>query len=892
MNFKCKKLKLMVFMFVLIFGLGLSGQIFVQQRTVQGTLLAKCPASQNQLKIESKEYTNSIGMKFVRIEPGAFQMGFEGMALPESMLTKHGHFPNGDFDEHPRHKVTITKPFYMAVFQVTNKQYELFDPEHEKLRGMGGVSKQDNEAVVSVSWYEARAFAQWLSDKEGLPYRLPSEAEWEYACRAGSYTPFSTGVEVDQGQTDSDLTVGASLPNPWGLYDMHGNVEEWCMDWYGPYSSKDQKDPVGRETGDFKVTRGGSHSTEPYYLRSANRLGTMPEDKQWMIGFRLVIGQMPDGKALPKVESQRYQKNVRKKYVPTVKESNPDKPYFEGPRVFIKIPENSKGPLFDEHNHFVAVTDTPNGDLIAAWFTCEEEMGRELAVAASRFDAKKQIWQKASPFWDCPDRNDHGHAFFLDDDGTIFHFNGLALKYRNLAVIMRTSKDNAATWSKARIILPDHNQHGMVIESVFRAQNGHLVVPYDGRGGSILRMSADNGLSWYDPGGNIRGTHAGVAQVDDGSLIAFGRHGAIDGKMPISTSHDFGKTWTYKPSLFQPIHSGRRVALLKLQQGPLLLASFCQDMPVKDVNGETRLVTGLFAATSLDNGKSWPYVRLVSDDGPGRIIETLSGDLITLSAYNAEPVGYLTITQDKQGIVHLLSSRNHYSFNLKWLTTLPPKAPPLPPAPKSKQLRQKENLQYVYTPKVIPSEHNWNWRFNGQGFEPEQIINLTDDKIMEIETAEGQQFSFLTEKFPGFKEFDPEKGFTAEISAQIIKSPENDRGLDIELYDGAGSRYAITIKQNSIYRYKKSPMLGSGFLPFDKYESVAEKLDNTDKFHTFRLAVRTDRTVQLYRDGQLIGTFQFEYRTPRHAYLYLGAGPSTQAKVKYFSYDLNGAFQP
>ncbi|MHC4680594.1 MAG: formylglycine-generating enzyme family protein [Planctomycetota bacterium] len=123
-------------------------------------------------------FTNSIGMRFVRIEPGSFRMGQE---------------EGGHWDERPVHRVRITGPFLMGATEVTNAQYEQFDPAHRELRGKLGFSKRDDEAVVFVSWHEATRFCEWLSKKEGKPCRLPTEAEWEYACRAGTTTAYHTG---------------------------------------------------------------------------------------------------------------------------------------------------------------------------------------------------------------------------------------------------------------------------------------------------------------------------------------------------------------------------------------------------------------------------------------------------------------------------------------------------------------------------------------------------------------------------------------------------------------------------------------------------------------------------------------------------------------------------
>jgi formylglycine-generating enzyme required for sulfatase activity len=203
----------------------------------------------------AKEYTNSIGMKLMRIDGGTFEMGQLKTPLPSEILPmfrgrgKVDCLTEGDYDEKPVHAVKITKPFYMGVFEVTNFQYELFDPEHKRLRGKdNGLSSEDDEAAINVNWYDAQAFCRWLSHKEGLPYRLPTEAEWEYACRAGTTSNYYAGDTLPEQfskQARASLQVGQTPPNGRGLYDMHGNVEEWCQDWYGPYPLKPQTDPVG-----------------------------------------------------------------------------------------------------------------------------------------------------------------------------------------------------------------------------------------------------------------------------------------------------------------------------------------------------------------------------------------------------------------------------------------------------------------------------------------------------------------------------------------------------------------------------------------------------------------------------------------------------------------------
>ncbi len=430
-------------------------------------------------------YTNSIGMELVRIEPGQFRMGFEGPDLPVELTEPGGTDPQGDYDEHPAHIVEITRPFYMSIYEVTNYQYELFDPSHKKYRG---ASKQDNSAVVNVNWYESQAFCQWLNDREELTtvgtrkgawgpmvYRLPTEAEWEYACRAGTTTPFSTGDGFGPGFSEGavqDLVVGRSPANAWGLYDMHGNVEEWCYDWYGPYPAGKQTNPVGPADGDFRVTRGGSDSTAAYYLRSANRMGTLPEDKHSLIGFRVVLAAMPPTEPWAPASPQRYQLDVSQKK-PKIFRFRPDpkKPYFYGARKFMVMPASNRGPLYARHNHFISVVECPNGDLLAIWHTCIGESGRELNVAASRLRYGTDLWEPASLFWDAPDRNDHGHAMWYDGRDTIYHFQGLATQVRDVALVVRTSTDNGVTWSKPRIIA-DHGPSRMPVESVFSTKQG------------------------------------------------------------------------------------------------------------------------------------------------------------------------------------------------------------------------------------------------------------------------------------------------------------------------------------------------------------------------------------------------------------------------------------
>ncbi|MFH1717794.1 MAG: SUMF1/EgtB/PvdO family nonheme iron enzyme [Planctomycetota bacterium] len=662
---------------------------------VAGLLSPWAPAGSRQAETPDT-FVNSTGMKLVRIQAGSFLMG-QG--------------EGGDWDERPVRRVKITRPFHMSETEVTNAQYEQFAPAHRQLRGKLDFSKEDDEAVVFVSWHEAVEFCKWLSKKEGKPYRLPTEAEWEYACRAGTTTAYHTGDSLPgefrknaqitwfpdparrrKGAEPVPLTVGRTKANSWGLYDMHGNVEEWCQDWYGPYEQGEQTDPVGRTDGDFKVTRGGSHGTELTFLRSANRLGTLPQDKSWLIGFRVVMGETPKTEPLPIPEPPLNMQDLAQVTRPGWADGpDPNEPYFKGPREYVKIPAGSDGPMYSEHNHDPALVDCPNGDLLAIWYSCRDEPGRELGILASRLRYGSESWEPASTFWDAPDRNDHAPALWFDGQGTIYHFNGLsaAATWGNLATVMRISTDNGATWSKGRLINPEHGLRHMPVESVFRTREGFLVLPCDavtgGNGGTAVHISRDGGKTWVDhgegrpepsfasgtTGGWVAGIHGGVTQLKDGTLMGFGRGNNIDGRMPMSLSKDMGWSWTYSASEFPGLGSGQRLILRRLQEGPILLVSFTDrkaGMAVQDADGKRIQAFGMFAALSFDEGKTWPVKRLITDGGPKRELDGggNTGKFI-MDRTHAEPKGYLASTQTPDGLVHLISSKQHYVFNLAWI---------------------------------------------------------------------------------------------------------------------------------------------------------------------------------------------------------------------------------
>jgi formylglycine-generating enzyme required for sulfatase activity len=276
---------------------------------------------------EPKQFENVIGMKLAKIPGGKFQMG-----------SPRDEEERSD-DEGPQHEVEISE-FYLGVYEVTVGQFRAFvkaaDSQTEAEKGdgafglVGGVRKKEksiiwktpgfvrgeDSPVTCVSWKDARAFCDWLNkqaDKKrpgGWMYRLPREAEWEYACRgwASSYQVFHLGSSLSSVQANFDgnypyggagkgeylkrtAKVGSYKANAFGLYDMHGNVWEWCADWCGDryYSSSPKRDPVGPFKGSNRVIRGGSWRSDGGYCRSAYRGGSTPENRDSSSGFRVAL---------------------------------------------------------------------------------------------------------------------------------------------------------------------------------------------------------------------------------------------------------------------------------------------------------------------------------------------------------------------------------------------------------------------------------------------------------------------------------------------------------------------------------------------------------------------------------------------------------------------------
>jgi len=229
-------------------------------------------AKAEEAKLEKRRGT----IEFVNIPAGTFTMG--------SPISEEYRQEN-----EVQHTVSLDA-FKMSRHAITFAQYDAYCDEKGLKKPSDNGWGRGNRPVINVIWHEANAFAEWMG------CRLPTEAEWEYACRAGTTTPFNTGYNLTTSQAnfcgdnyrEKTMPVGSFAPNAWGLYDMHGNVWECCNDWDADYSASAQTNPKGPSTGSYRVYRGGSWFSNANRCRSANRDSYTPDTRSYSVGFRLV----------------------------------------------------------------------------------------------------------------------------------------------------------------------------------------------------------------------------------------------------------------------------------------------------------------------------------------------------------------------------------------------------------------------------------------------------------------------------------------------------------------------------------------------------------------------------------------------------------------------------
>ena len=605
---------------------------------------------------------NSIGIALVHVPAGAFEMGVDSTPLPKALITGASGVvydrtsDAGDYDETPVHKVTITQPYWMSVTEVTIEQFRQFRPSY--------VGNPHYSPYASgVSWFDARDFCEWLSKKEGKTYRLPTEAEWEYAARAGTHTLFSSGSEPPPPEE----------PNAWGLKNMHTGVAEWVLDWHGLYPNAPQTEPVGPAYGIAKVVRGGGldyrqsksdggkllPAEMPYYARSANRAGIAPDfaSANGSIGFRIVQSNLPKTTPLP-YQRPFFQQAV-KQDTPDLKIGpNPDKPYYHTRELFPDLKDRDMrtvgwkigfAPGLGTAYHNSAVQVCNNGDIIAAYYnTPKYEDDPDQTIMTMRLRYGAEDWDMPEPWPDFPDADDAAPVFW-NEHGKMWFFFGSPRLLGGPPFQFMTSTDNGANWSAVEF----PRLEGQVgpftpqpINSVVRDKNGAIYLPVDGAGNTaVLFASKDDGKTWYDTGGRTAGRHTTLVIGQDGALIGFGgKNSNIDGFMPKVVSRDGGKTYAKSKTPFQPLGSGQRPSLIRLASGRLF---FVADLFDKKKLGEKG--AGAFVALSDDDGETWKTRRLP----------------------NIVTVGYTTATQAPNGIIHIVTSKNvppvHIEMNETWI---------------------------------------------------------------------------------------------------------------------------------------------------------------------------------------------------------------------------------
>ena len=219
----------------------------------------------------------------------------DGSLAAEMISVPGGTFIRVDDTGEPVSEVELSD-YTLGRYVVTFEQYDRFAKATErKLPGACGWGR-GSRPIMKISWHDATAYTQWLSDSTGENFRLPTEAQWEYACRAGTMTDYSFGQNITEGQVNFNkienktMPVGSYRPNQLGIYEMHGNVWEWCSDWYGKYPLGKVSDPKGPDNGEMRVLRGGSWFVNAWYTRSQSRACDQPEERDHSRGFRLAGG--------------------------------------------------------------------------------------------------------------------------------------------------------------------------------------------------------------------------------------------------------------------------------------------------------------------------------------------------------------------------------------------------------------------------------------------------------------------------------------------------------------------------------------------------------------------------------------------------------------------------
>ncbi len=611
----------------------------------------------------------------VKIPAGSFVMGADAQVLPAAITNGFGVMStrpeHGDFDEVPAHPVKISKAFLMGVREVTPQEFQQFDPTYVPGEATPGYA-------AGVSWNQAVAYCAWLTKKTGKPWRLPTEAEWEYVARAGGKGIFGASNEMPK--------VGTA--NAFGVMNMGVGRPEWVADWYAPYEPGEQVDPVGAAGGYTKVVRGGGldyrktggkgkdgverpdlnvPATAPYFARAANRASMAPAfaSKSGNIGFRVVQAEALTTKPTPAkkffFETAVKQMGLLGDVAETA--PNPAKPWYHTREMFQNLQGKSMPgvgwklglePGLGINYHNSAIQQMPNGDFLAAFYnTPSNEDDPDQTVMTLRRRAGSEEWDFAEPYPDFADAACAAPVIWNDKThpGKIWMFWGFPRLIGAGPFAYATSNDNGATWSQ--VMFPNFpNPVGRYvsqpINSIVRGKDGTIYIPTDSTGKdsdgngsiSVVWATKDEGKTWYDTGGRTAGRHTTIVFAKNGDLLGFGgKNSAIDGRMPLATSHDDGKTWVKSKTPFDELLSGERPSVIRLASGRLFFVADSKPTAKKHVPTD-----GAYVALSDDDGKTWTIKPLPKD---------------------VQTVGYVTATQAANGLIHIATTKNKPNFEIE-----------------------------------------------------------------------------------------------------------------------------------------------------------------------------------------------------------------------------------
>ncbi|GGA54153.1 hypothetical protein GCM10011507_01720 [Edaphobacter acidisoli] len=621
----------------------------------------------------------------IRVKAGSFVMGADTETLPNSVTDGMGVMSqrpaHGDFDEVPRHKVTISHDFSVGVSEVTEAEFREFDPSYRtglsaasRKPGMEPKGRSGGNPVVAVfnsyaagiSWDQAMAYCAWLTKKTGKPYRLPTEAEWEYVARAG-HSGYMPPLAIDK-------------PNAFGVENMGVGRPEWVLDWYGPYEAGAQVDPIGPTNGYTKVVRGGGldfrhakpgeivPAESPYFLRAANRASMAPTYAavDGNVGFRVVQAPMPTTKPTP--EHRLFFETAVKQTVDRITEGpDPAKPWYHVHELFPELdgksmPQNgwklglARGLGINYHNS--AIQQLPNGDMLAAYYNSpNEEDDPDQTVLVMRRRAGSEDWDMPEPWPYFADAANAAPVIWSDpgyksQQAKVWFFWGFPRLIGAPPFAYMTSSDNGAAWSQVsfpRFTSKIGRYVSQPINSIVRTKDGTVLMPTDSTGrdgdgnGSISAVwgTHDGGKTWYDTGGRTAGRHTTLVVAKDGkTLLGFGgKNSEIDGKMPLATSHDGGKTWSKSKTPFDELMSGERPSVIRLKSGRLFFVADYNPTHQRHLHKD-----GAYVALSDDDGTTWTMKRL-----PANILT----------------VGYVTSTQSADGVIHIATSKNKPNYEIE-----------------------------------------------------------------------------------------------------------------------------------------------------------------------------------------------------------------------------------